>query len=283
MISPRLLLQTTARFLAVTLLAILIGCSSNSDGGPGQGSARAPEKSWSPATFDLYAMFGDHQLAPTVSDGSVATGFQVRNVSNTTGDVSLEIVSEAGLVDAGIETRVVSLQGANAVAEVPLTLKLKEGAPEDAEDFVQVRGTRGEEEHVIFFRVKSLSSAPALHLGRLEGEVLEREFKLTSGGAPVDFLFFAANLGAAPDTFPLDFEAPAGWDVRFLDLDGAPISEIRVKGLTQNYLLEQFSPFVARVVPPADLVKNRPREVRVILGPGRTGLQNTDALSVRPC
>jgi len=265
--------------LWIPLLACPLGCSSSPDPTlPGQGSGPADEP-WSPATFDLYAMFGDHQLSPA-RGGEVVTGFQVRNISDDPGEVALEIESGSGIVDAEAATSVVSLEAVGDKREVPLTLRLKPGAPEGAEDFVRVLGRRAGEEHEIYFRVVSLTSAPRLELGRYEGEVQEQAFRVTNG-EPVDFLLFAANLGAARDAFPLGWEAPDGWEVRFLDANGALISEVEVDGLTQNYLLEQYTPFVARVVPPAGLEKNRPVEIRLILGPGRTGSQQAASLSVQ--
>ena len=267
-------------FLLICALCIVAGCSAS-----GTEESARPEvpaaDAWKPATFDVYAYFADHLLAPDHSGHeALTTGFQVRSISDESFDVGIDLVAESPHIEASIPTGSVRLSGPGDSREIPLTLRLRSGVPEGTTGYVQVRASRGEETHTLHVRFTALSARPHLTLGRLEGEVEEQAFKHTDGD-PVEFLLRASNLGVASAEFPLSWDAPPGWEVRFLDGAGDPADAVTVEGLTPNYLIERHTPFRAVVCPPANLPENEPAEIVLRLGPGAASGAGADALTVR--
>jgi Type I phosphodiesterase / nucleotide pyrophosphatase len=231
------------------------------------------------ATFDLYSTYPEQMLSPATGKTSTSMPLDVRNIgSRGTGKVSLTVTPDTPGFTAEVKQASVDPVGKDGKASTRITVSCSKATTEGTVGYVKVTGKRGTESHRIWLKATALSSKPTLEMSRgvpFTGQGhLDNEMQVYAG-KPVVWHVAAKNGGADTDTYALGFKADFPCDVTFKNQSGKTVKTVKLSGMTRNLLYPKPYELTAEVVPKAELPKNAPRDVTLVLGPGK----NTGATS----
>jgi hypothetical protein len=223
------------------------------------------------ATFDLFSMFPKQMLAPSAGATFTFMFLDTRNIVDSTEVVSLSAQCDSSYFSACIFPCKVAPQGANGTACSFVFVNCRADTPDGTVCWIKVTGKRGTEQHHVWLEVTALASKPQLDKSSGDlgtGQGYKDPDLLPFAGKPLVWNVGATNHGFLEDTYPLGCESDFPCSVRFLDSAGNPITSVKVRGLTRNYLYPTAVNFKAEVTPTGPLPKNQPLNVRFVLGPG---------------
>lgn len=231
------------------------------------------------ATFDLYSTYPEQMLSPATGKTSTSMPLDVRNIgSRGTGRVSLTVTPDTPGFTAEVKKSPVDPVGKDGKASTRVTVSCSKSTPEGTVGYVKVSGKRGNESHRIWLKATALSSKPTLEMSRgvpFTGQGHQDNEMQVYVGKPVAWHVAAKNMGADTDTYKLGFKADFPCDVTFKNQSGKTVKTVKLNGMTRNLLYPKPYELTAEVVPKAELPKNSPRDVTLVLGPGK----NTKATS----
>ena len=223
------------------------------------------------ATFDLFSIFSKQMLSPATGMCSTRMPLDTRNIAASNASVTLKATSELSYFTTFVFPGVVKPAGPNGVASSWVIVSCSKSTPEGTTGYIKVTGTRGTEQHRVWLKVTVLASQPKLSLSngpQLTGQGYPDPVLQAYAGKPLSWGLAAKNNGGDQDTYALGYSADFPCHVRFLDQDGAAINQVKVPGLTFNYLYPNAVEFRAEVTPDEVLPKNQPKTVTLTLGPG---------------
>lgn len=266
--------------LFVALLAVIALCLALAPVAPISGGtqAQSPAGAYGAATFDLFSMFPEQMLSPKTGLTSTFMWVETRNITDSGEEVSLSVASESGYFKANIKPALVKPQGKDGKVRSKAGITCSADTPEGTIGWIKVSGKRGDERHYMWLKVTALASRPLLETS--EGEHFTgpgyRDPQLQAfTGKPLTWKVTAKNRGGADDTYTLGHKAAFPCEVRFLDLKGNEVKKVKVRGRTRNLLFSRPVQLVAEVTPMAELPRNQPQDLTLVLGPG----DDTDATS----
>ncbi|HEY5531736.1 MAG TPA: alkaline phosphatase family protein [Candidatus Anoxymicrobiaceae bacterium] len=241
---------------------------------PASGVAKTPGAATAGgATFDLYSTYPEQMLAPATGKTSTSMPLDVRNIeSRGSGKVALSVTPDTAGFAATIKPATVYPTGNNGKASARIYVNCSKSTPEGTVGYVKVTGKRGNESHRIWLKATATSSLPSLVMSRgvpFTGQGHQDNELQTFVGKPVVWHVAAKNNGADTDTYKLGFKSDFPCDVTFRNQSGRKVSTVKLKGMTTNLLYPKPYELTAEVTPRIELVKNQPRDVTLVLGPGK--------------
>ncbi len=145
-------------FCALTLIL----ATSLALAGPGTSPALATTT----ATFDLFSMFPQQILAPSVGKTLTWIPLDTRNIADVSDWVWLSARPESPHFTAFVFPCLVRPSGAEGTARSWALVSCSPGTPEGTVGYIKVTGMRGAETHRLWLKVTALSSLPSLEMSR---------------------------------------------------------------------------------------------------------------------
>lgn len=239
---------------------------------------------FTPATFDLISLFPEQMLAPPAGKTKTFLNIDVRNISDGDSEVSLSVQGESRYFKAAVKPTTVKPKGKDGVAKAKVDISCLPGTPEGTDGWFKVTGKRGSETHRYWLKVTALSSSPelkiprGLNLGDLDGQGYADPVLQPYTGKPLTWTVVATNKGGAADTYRLSHEADFPCDVTFREKNGKKVTSVKRPARTRNLMFAKPLSLKAEVIPRVELPKNQPREVRLIMGPGKYTRDRSEAV-----